>query len=61
MLRGRRKSIPPDSLMQLRQRLDRLPHKSPECAAQVAAIADLYDTSKTTAYRALHHFQLMRR
>ncbi|PYE20527.1 hypothetical protein C7410_11665 [Paraburkholderia silvatlantica] len=34
---GRRKSIPPDSLMQLRQRLDRLPRKSPERAALITA------------------------
>ncbi len=54
---GRRKSIPPDSLMQLRQRLDRLPHKSPERAAQVAAVADLYGISTTTVYRALHRVQ----
>jgi hypothetical protein len=54
---GRRKAIPPDSLMQLRQRLDRLPHKSPERAAQVAAVAELYGISTTSVYRALHRFQ----
>ncbi|WP_082729071.1 recombinase family protein [Burkholderia sp. LA-2-3-30-S1-D2] len=35
---GRRKSIPPDSLMQLRRQLGRLPHKSPERAAQGLSI-----------------------
>lgn len=54
---GRRKAIPPDSLMQLRQRLDRLPHKSPERAAQVVAVAELYGVSPTSVYRALHRFQ----
>ena len=48
-----RKVIPADSLLQLRQRLDRLPPKSPERAAQVAAVAQLYDVSSTTVYRAL--------
>jgi hypothetical protein len=45
--------IPVDSLVQLRQRLDRLPSKSPERAAQVAAVAQLYGVSSTTVYRAL--------
>jgi hypothetical protein len=45
--------IPADSLFQLRQRLDRLPPKSPERAAQVAAVAQLYGVSSTTVYRAL--------
>lgn len=49
--------IPVDSLLQLRQRLDRLPPKSPERAAQVAAVAHLYGVSSTTVYRALHTFQ----
>lgn len=48
--------IPLDSLLQLRQRLDRLPPKSPERAAQVAAVARLYGVSSTTVYRALHAF-----
>ncbi|EOE6651426.1 hypothetical protein MMF06_004704, partial [Enterobacter hormaechei] len=34
---SRRKAIPTDSLLQLRQRLDRLPPKSPERAAQITA------------------------
>ena len=48
--------IPVDSLLQLRQRLDHLPPKSPERAAQVAAVAQLYGVSSTTVYRALHAF-----
>lgn len=36
---SRRSAIPADSLLQLRQRLDRLPPKSPEHAAQIAAAA----------------------
>ena len=51
-----RKVIPADSLFQLRQRLDRLPPKSPERAAQVAAVAQLYGVSSTTVYRALQAF-----
>lgn len=54
---SRRKAIPVDSLLQLRQRLDRLPPKSPERAAQIAAMASLYDVSATTVYRALQVFQ----
>lgn len=54
---GRRKSIPPDSLMQLRQRLDRLPHKSPERTAQIVAVAELYGISTTSVYRALRRLQ----
>jgi hypothetical protein len=52
----RRKQIPADSLLQLRQRLDRLPRKSPERAGQIAAVATLYGISATTVYRALHDF-----
>ncbi|EQD78926.1 integrase protein, partial [mine drainage metagenome] len=54
---NRRKTIPVDSLLQLRQRLDRLPAKSPERASQISAVADLYGVSATTIYRALHVFQ----
>ncbi|WP_204367056.1 DDE-type integrase/transposase/recombinase [Pseudomonas savastanoi] len=46
--------MPDDSLTQLRQRLDRLPKKSPERAAQVTAIAELYGVSPSTVYRALN-------
>ncbi|WP_203228373.1 DDE-type integrase/transposase/recombinase [Pseudomonas amygdali] len=46
--------MPVDSLLQLRQRLDRLPKKSPERATQVAAIAELYGVSPSTGYRALN-------
>ena len=48
-----RKVIPADSLVQLRQRLDRLPPKSPERATQIAAVAQVYGVSSTTVYRAL--------
>lgn len=48
--------IPADSLLQLRQRLDRLPRKSSERAAQVAAMAQLYGVSPATVYRALRTF-----
>ncbi|ECJ0310140.1 transposase family protein [Salmonella enterica] len=51
---SRRKSIPADSLLQLRQRLERLPPKSPERAVQIAMLAQLYGVSATTVYRALH-------
>jgi hypothetical protein len=51
---GRHSTIPYDSLMQLRQRLDRLPKKSPERVIQVAAIAELYGVSPSTVYRALN-------
>ncbi|SMB36384.1 Integrase, catalytic region [Serratia proteamaculans] len=54
---SRRKAIPIDSLLQLRQRLDRLPPKSPERAAQITAMALLYGISVTTVYRALRSFQ----
>src|SRR3989449_2687618 len=42
-----------DSLLQVRQRLHPLPPKSPERAAQVAAVAQVYGVSATTVYRAL--------
>ena len=51
---GRHSAISDDSLAQLRQRLDRLPKKSPERATQVAAIAELYGVSPSTVYRALN-------
>jgi len=50
---GRRKQIPIDSLLQLRQRLEHLSLKSPERASQIAAMASLYGVSSTTIYRAL--------
>jgi hypothetical protein len=48
--------IPVDSLVQLRQRLDRVPPRSPARAAQVAAVAPWYGVSSTTVYRALQAF-----
>jgi hypothetical protein len=56
----RRKTIPLDSLLQLRQRIDRLPKKSPERAAQVDAAAALYGVSSATVYRALLNFSKLR-
>lgn len=48
-----RSAIPADSLLQLRQRLARLPLKSPERTTQIAATAQLYGISVTTVNRAL--------
>lgn len=45
---GRHKAIPIDSLLQLRQRLDRLLRKSSERVTQIAAVASLYGVSATT-------------
>ena len=53
---GRRKQIPSDSLLHLRQRLDRLPRKSPEHTVQVQATTELYGLSASTVYRALKDF-----
>jgi len=52
----RRKKIPSDSLLQLRQRLDRLPLKSSERTNQIDAVATLYGVSIATVYRALTEF-----
>jgi len=56
----RRRTIPVDSLLQLRQRLDRLPKKSPERTTQVAAAAELYGISSATLYRALSSLSRLR-
>lgn len=56
MSSGWRKQIPADALLQLRQRLDRLPRKSPERVAQVLAVAELYGLSTSSVYRALKNF-----
>ena len=56
MAAGWRKQIPAESLLQLRQRLDRLPHKSPERAAQVRAMSEPYGIATTSVYRALKDF-----
>ena len=53
MATNHRKGIPPDSLLQLKQRLDRLPGKSRERACQVASFAELYGVSLATIYRAI--------
>lgn len=57
MSSSRHKEIPADSLLQLRQRLDHLPRKSPERARQVAEFADLYGVSPTTVYRTLKNLR----
>jgi hypothetical protein len=53
---ARHSQIPNDSLLALRQRLDRLPRKSPERVAQVKAVAELYNVSTDTVYRLLRDF-----
>lgn len=53
----RHSPIPVDSLLALRQRLDRLPPKSPERPAQVEATAELYGVSTDTVYRLLRDFR----
>ena len=50
---GQNRTIPVDSLLQLRQRLDRLPCKSHERVNQVADVANLYGISSATVYRSL--------
>jgi hypothetical protein len=50
---GQHSPIPADSLLALRQRLDRLPPKSAERIAQVASVAELYGVSTDTVYRLL--------
>ena len=61
MSSSRHKEIPADSLLQLRQRLDHLPRKSPERARQVAEFAELYGVSPTTVYRTLKNLRKPRR
>lgn len=56
MSSARRRQIPHDSLLQLRQRLDRLPLKSSERTNQINATAALYDVSVATVYRSLAQF-----
>lgn len=57
---ARRKTIPVDSLMQLRQRLERLPKKSSERTTQVEAMATLYGISPATVYRSLSNLSKLR-
>jgi hypothetical protein len=54
------KGIPTDSLLQLRQRLDRLPKRSSERATQIEAMATLYGVSPATVYRALSNLSRLR-
>jgi len=46
-----RKGIPVDSLLALRQRLNRLPKKSPARVDQVTTVAELYGLSLASVYR----------
>lgn len=57
---SRRKGIPTDALLQLRQRLDHLPKKSPERTTQIKAMATLYGLSSVTVYRALSNLSRLR-
>ncbi|MES2355528.1 MAG: IS481 family transposase [Pseudomonadota bacterium] len=45
--------MPLDALLQLRQRLDRLPRKCSERSGQIASFGQLYGVSPTSIYRAL--------
>lgn len=49
-------AIPFDSLLALRQRLDKLSPKNPERSVQVHYFAELYGISKDTVYRSLRDF-----
>ena len=49
----RHSPIPVDSLLALRQRLDRLPPRSAERTAQVVCVGELYGVSTDTVYRLL--------
>lgn len=50
---SQRSTTPAVSLLQLRLRLDRLPSKSPNSAAQITAAAQLHDISVITACRTI--------
>lgn len=60
MEKKRKNVIPNDSLLQLRNRLDSLPPKSPERADQINKMEELYAVSTTTVYRALKDFRKLR-
>lgn len=53
---ARRSPVPADSLLALRQRLDRLPPKSPGRPVLVESVAELYGVSTATVYRLLRDF-----
>lgn len=54
---AKRKSLPVESLLQLKRRLDSLPLRHEERKAQVASTAELYGVSPATIYRALRELQ----
>ncbi len=54
---AKRKSIPAESLLQLKRRLDTLPSRHDERKEQVVSIAELYGVSSSTIYRALRELQ----
>ena len=54
---AKRKSLPVESLLQLKRRLDSLPLRHEERKAQVASTAELYGVSSATIYRALRELQ----
>ena len=49
----RRKSLPIESLLTLRRRLDELPRRHADRLALIAEVALLYDVSPATVYRSL--------
>lgn len=54
---AKRKSLPAESLLQLKRRLDSLPLRHGERKEQVTSMADLYGVSPATIYRALRELQ----
>lgn len=53
----KRKSLPVESLLQLKRRLDTLPPRHEERKELIASMADLYGVSPATIYRALRELQ----
>ncbi len=50
----RRKTIPLESIIELRQRLERLPTRSEARRTLILETAELYGVSAQTVYRKLH-------
>ena len=64
MVPGGRLSVPPETLVGLRRRLDTLPERHPDRAGMIKQAAALYGVSTTTLYRqlrTLHRPHPMRR